>query len=198
MKIKTVFWTLIICALAFGGYQWYAHAQAVKLAKATEQKIDAALEQNTAILNGALDSFNTVIAQKDEKIKQLELADAEHVRREKQLLSQAAEQEANVKPILEQYPEVAALVFPLKETVAEVQADRDNLRGQVVEWHGKYDEAMILVGTYQSEILNLRTTLTDVRADLHKALSITGKKQPVWLTIAEWGWRGVITVAALK
>jgi len=178
MKNSTVvIWTLVICFILFGAFLWYDHQVDKKLAEQMEQKIDDVLAQNAASLKGALDSFNKIIAQKDEKISSLEVENTALHKKEGLLIAQASQQEEAVKPILEQYPEVAKLVSTLKETIATVQAENKNLREQLALTQEKFAEALKTQSELLEQNAKLTTALEDIRKDVHDALSITKREK---------------------
>jgi chromosome segregation ATPase len=182
--------------MCFGFYLKWNHDQTVKLAKQMEQKIDGVLASNEATLQGALNSFNTVIAQKNEKIAALEVENITLQEKEKTLLARAVEQEAAVQPILEQFPEVAKLVFTLKETIATVQTENANLRIQLTLTQDKYMEANKTIVVLRDQNVKLTMALEEVRADVHKALSINKGASTGW-KIMDLVFKGVVTYVAV-
>jgi len=200
MKSNKLLWTILVtvlvCFMCFGFYLKWNHDQTVKLAKQMEQKIDGVLASNEATLQGALNSFNTVIAQKNEKIAALEVENITLQEKEKTLLARAVEQEAAVQPILEQFPEVAKLVFTLKETIATVQTENANLRIQLTLTQDKYMEANKTIVVLRDQNVKLTMALEEVRADVHKALSINKGASTGW-KIMDLVFKGVVTYVAV-
>jgi chromosome segregation ATPase len=179
MKSDKAFWVFLICVILFIGYLYYDKQMDKRLAKQMTEKIDELVENNDAITNGALDSYNFIMAQKDEQIAQLVVENTDLHKKTNQLLASADAQEAAVKPILEQYPEVAKLVFTLRETIASVQAENVNLQAQLTATQEKLSASQLLSETLLKQNADLSNGLQDIRKDLARALGISKKKELV-------------------
>jgi len=161
-----------LCVVGFIGYLVYQHKEDVRRAKEQVDIIDSLLYKHQAAFQGAQDSYNTVIANKDEELKAQQILIDDSKKREKDLLLLAKQQAGAAQGMIDQFPEVKAYVTTLLLTIEEKDKHIGALEAQVVALEVEVSSSKIFIKELIRENVKKDEALRSLRTDISKILRI--------------------------